>query len=480
MDLTKNNIPGNVKRVHLIAICGTAMGALACMLKEKGYHVTGSDHKMYPPMSDFLKVKGVEIMEGFSQEHLDGGPDLVVVGNAVSKDNPEVVGMFERGLPFCSMPQAVNHFLAKGKKTVVIAGTHGKTTTSSLMAWMLDVAGLSPSFLIGGILKNYSSNFKIGTGPFLVLEGDEYDTAFFDKGAKFLHYAPDYSIVTSVEFDHADIFRDLDHVKSVFKRFIDLHKQGSVMLAWDSDTNLDELTAESPSTVERYGTGKDSAWALGKVDVAPPWTVFEVFKHKALFRTFRSPLPGMHNLLNTLSVIAVGDHIGIEPDTIAKALETFQGVRRRQDVRGVEGGVTVMDDFAHHPTAVRETIKAVKPFFTQGRLIAVFEPRTNSSMRDVFQAIYPKSFDGADLVCIRKPPLLSKIPENQRFSSEKLVTDLIRNGIKAFFFDDTEGIIEFLVGEAKPGDLVLVMSNGGFDNIHERLLKAFREPSERG
>lgn len=479
MDLTKNNIPENVGSVHLIAICGTAMGALACMLKEKGYRVTGSDHKMYPPMSDFLKEKGVGIMEGFDPKNLDGRPDLVVVGNAVSKDNPEVVGMFERVLHFCSMPQAVNHFLAKGKKTVVVAGTHGKTTTSSLMSWVLDIAGLSPSFLIGGILKNYASNFKIGSGPHLVLEGDEYDTAFFDKGAKFLHYMPDYSIVTSVEFDHADIFRDLDHVKVVFGKFVDLHKHESVMLAWDSDKNLDELTAKSPATVERYGTGEGSAWTLGNVVVAPPWMTFDAYKHHELFGRFRSPLPGMHNLLNALAVIAVADHIGVPSKTINKALESFQGIKRRQDIRGVERGVTVMDDFAHHPTAVKETIRAVKPFYKEGRLIAVFEPRTNSSMRDVFQEIYPLCFDGADLVCIRKPPLLSKIPENQRFSSEKLVTDLNQRGIKAFFFEDTGGIITFVVGEAGPGDLVLVMSNGGFDNIHERLLQALKMSSDR-
>lgn len=472
MDLTRNTIPETVRSVHLIAICGTAMGALACMLKNAGYHVTGSDHKVYPPMSDFLKNQGIVIMEGFDPRNLDHHPDLVVVGNAIRKDNPEVEAMVEAGYYFCSMPQAVNHFFAQGKKTVVVAGTHGKTTTSSLMAWVLFHAGLDPSYMIGGIVNNFKSNFRIGLGPFMVLEGDEYDTAFFDKGAKFLHYVPDYSVLTSVEFDHADIFRDLDHVKQVFGQFVNLHRKTSVLMAWDSDSNLDELLASSPGQVERYGTRDDSCWKLGEVTIQSPWMIFEVYKKGELFWTFKSPMPGMHNLLNSLSVIGVADHLGIPAETVGRAIESFKGVKRRQEIRGVKRGVTVMDDFAHHPTAVRETIRAVKPFYPEGRVIAVFEPRTNSSMRDVFQNHYPNSFDGADLVCIRKPPLLSKIPENHRFSSEKLVDDLRQKGMDAFYFEETEGIISFVADRAKAGDLVLIMSNGGFDSIHERILAA--------
>jgi UDP-N-acetylmuramate: L-alanyl-gamma-D-glutamyl-meso-diaminopimelate ligase len=472
MDMTYNTIPKTVRHIHLIAVCGTAMGALASMLKEQGYQVTGSDHKVYPPMSDFLRQKGITILEGFSADNLNDPPDLVVVGNAVSRNNPEVQAMIDAGLHFCSMPQAVNHFFAKGKKTVVIAGTHGKTTTSPLMAWMLYTAGMEPTYMIGGILNNFNSNFRIGTGDCIVLEGDEYDTAFFDKGAKFLHYVPDYSVLTSVEFDHADIFRDLDHIKEVFGLFIRSHRTSSVQMAWDSDANLAELVQQSPARVERYGFQDGSDWSLSEVRVTPPFVTFTVHKGNERFGAFRSPLPGRHNLLNTLSVIAVCDHLGIHVDTMKEALLSFKGIKRRQEVRGVRKGVTVMDDFAHHPTAVRETIAAVKPFYPKGRLIAVFEPRTNSSMRDVFQNVYPESFDGADLVCVRKPPLLEKIPEGHRFSSEQLVGDLKARGIDAHYFDDTAGIVTYVVEQAQPDDLVLVMSNGGFDNVHTRLLEA--------
>lgn len=470
MDLSNNTIPSKIKTVHLTAVCGTAMGAVASMLKEQGYVVTGSDQKVYPPMSDFLRNKGIAIMEGFKPENLDHNPDLVVVGNAVSKDNPEVVAMFEKKLPFCSMPQAVNHFFAKGKKTLVVSGTHGKTTTSSLLAHVLYEAGLDPSYLIGGIVKNFNSNFRIGKGNYLVLEGDEYDTAFFDKGSKFLHYLPDITILTSVEFDHADIFRDLDHVKSAFESFISKHNSESLVVAADGYSNIDDIIKGKSVEVERYGVQDSSMWKLHNIRINPPYIVFDVLRSDRYFATFKTPMPGEHNLYNTLAVIASAYRLGIPMEKVCEALEKFQGVKRRQEIRGVKRGVTVMDDFAHHPTAVKETIKAVKPFYPDGKLIAVFEPRTNSSMRDVFQDIYPDSFDDADLVLIRKPPHLEKIPEDHRFSSEKLVSDLEKKGVKAYFFETTEGIIDFVIRESKSGDLVLIMSNGGFDQIHDRIL----------
>jgi UDP-N-acetylmuramate: L-alanyl-gamma-D-glutamyl-meso-diaminopimelate ligase len=471
MNLEKNSIPENVKTIHLIAICGTAMGALACMLKELGYTVTGSDQKVYPPMSDFLIKKGITLIEGFDPANLDGCPDLVVVGNAVKKDNPEAQALFEKGLNFCSMPQAVNHFLAKGKKTLVVAGTHGKTTTSSLLAWVLHEAGLDPSYLIGGILKNFDANYRIGNGPYLVLEGDEYDTAFFDKGPKFMHYSPHTTILTSVEFDHADIFSDLDHVKRAFEAFVDKHGSDSMIIAHDSDPNIDSIVCSKTVPVQRYGIEENSIWRMTNVRIDPPWNRMDVHLGKDMFGTFDSRLPGSHNLLNILSVVAATHRLGIDPATINRALGTFLSVKRRQEIRGVKRGITVMDDFAHHPTAVRETIKAVKPFYPEGRLIAVFEPRTNSSMRNVFQTVYPPSFSDADMVLIRKPPLLDKIPENERFSSERLVEDLKSRGVDAYYFETTEGIIDYLKVTAKSGDLVMVMSNGGFDRIHERLLE---------
>ncbi len=472
MDLSKNQIPEHVKRIHLIAICGTGMGALAGMLKDKGYTVTGSDQKVYPPMSEFLSGKGIDIKKGFHEKNIDYGPDLVVVGNAVSKDNPDVIGMRQKDLYFCSMPQAVNRLIMQGKKALVIAGTHGKTTTASILAWILYTAGLDPTFMIGGILNNFKSNYRLGDGEHMVIEGDEYDTAFFDKGPKFLHYDPSIAILTSVEFDHADIFKDFGQVKQAFNAFISGISDQHTLIAFDQDKHIAELVRGKRCRTVSYGRNTNAVWRLGAVTISRPWTFFDVLKHDALFGTFKTRLVGEHNLLNALSAVAAADRLSISKEALAAAFETFEGVKRRQEVRGEKSGITVMDDFAHHPTAVRETIRAVKPFCPGGRLIAVFEPRTNSSMRNVFQNIYPLSFDGADMICIRHPSLLEKIPPRERFSSQQLVADLKDQGKKAHYFADTDAIIDFLVTEAKSGDLILVMSNGGFDNIHERLLSA--------
>ncbi len=471
MNTNRNLIPEKVATIHLIAVCGTGMAALAAMLKDLGYSVSGSDQNVYPPMSDFLAQKGIAVASGFGPANLSHRPDLVVVGNAVSRDNPEVAAMLADGLCFCSMPQALNHFVAAGKKPIVITGTHGKTTTAALVAWILFKAGLDPSFMIGGILKNFASNYRLGKGAHIVIEGDEYDTAFFDKGPKFRHYRPHLAVLTSVEFDHADIFRDLAHVKEVFRQMAARMPEEGTLIAYDDDPNVREVLAQAGSAVEFYGRRPDSLWRLQAERIEPPLTAFDVLKGGVRFASLRTPMVGRHNLLNALATIAVADHLKIPPAVLGEALESFQGVRRRQEIRGQKSGVTVMDDFAHHPTAVRETIAAVRPFFPAGRLIAVFEPRTNTSMRSVFQDVYPMCFEAADLVCIRRPPLLKKIPEGQRFSSEKLVEDLNRRGKAAHFFPETDAIIDFLAQEARDGDVVLVMSNGGFDNIHERLLK---------
>ena len=472
MDMYKNLIPDDVQRVHLMAVCGTAMGALACMLKDLGYEVTGSDHKVYPPMSDFLTGRGIRIEDGFRPENLAHRPDLVVVGNAVTRINPEAVELDRLGLPFCSMPQAINRFVVAGRQTLMVAGTHGKTTTSALLAWILQAAGCDPSFVIGGLLKNFQSNYRLGNGGSIVIEGDEYDTAFFDKGPKFLHYRPVATVLTNIEFDHADIYRDLDHVKSAFRRLAAGLPPGSLLVACDADPHIPEVIAGAALTVQRYGRSAGSHWCLGSIRVDPPWTTFDVLKAGSRFARFRTRLIGTHNLLNALAAIAVADHLGISAAALAGALETFEGIRRRQEIRGEKRGIVVMDDFAHHPTAVRETIAAVKAAFPDRRLIAVFEPRTNSSMRKVFQPVYPASFEGADMICIRQPPRLDKVPEAERFSSEDLVRELNRRGKAADFFPDTDRIIGHLVQTAAPGDVILIMSNGGFDNIHERLLKS--------
>jgi UDP-N-acetylmuramate: L-alanyl-gamma-D-glutamyl-meso-diaminopimelate ligase len=415
---SQNRIPKQVHKIHLIAICGTGMGALACMLKEQGFEISGSDQKIYPPMSHFLTDRGIPIMDGFKPEHISHELDLVIVGNAVIRENPEIKKMSRMGIPFCSMPQALNRFVVADKKTLLIAGTHGKTTTSSILAWMLYKAGLDPSFMIGGILQNFNSNYRLGAGEYIVIEGDEYDTAFFDKGPKFMHYQPAMSVLTGIEFDHADIFRDLNHVQQAFGGFISQLDRSSLLFAFDNDKNLQNLISKTGCRIELYGKNHSSDWCLGDVFIDSPWTIFEVLKSGTRFGQFKTRLIGKHNLFNALPVIAIAHHLGVSAEVISGALETFEGIKRRQQIRGQKNQVIVMDDFAHHPTAVRETIEAVKSFYSQNRLIAVFEPRTNSSMRKVFQNVYPASFDFADLICIRQPPLLEKIPFNERFSSE--------------------------------------------------------------
>ncbi|MBT8330794.1 MAG: UDP-N-acetylmuramate:L-alanyl-gamma-D-glutamyl-meso-diaminopimelate ligase [Deltaproteobacteria bacterium] len=470
MSESKNVIPQNVHKIHLIAVCGTGMGALACMLKRQGFDISGSDQKIYPPMSDFLRQEGIHIMDGFEGDHLSGRPDLVIVGNAVTRENPEVRQMIQMGIPYCSMPQALNRFFAKDKKALLVAGTHGKTTTASILAWMLYKSGMDPSYMIGGILQNFDSNYRIGKGDPIIIEGDEYDTAFFDKGPKLMHFDPAISVLTSVEFDHADIFRDLDHVQTIFSRFLKQLKPSSLLLAFDTDENIRRIISNACCRIEFYGSDVDSKWRLGDIQIDAPWSGFEVLRFGQLYGRFKTRLVGRHNLYNALAVIAIADDLGLLPADIGGALETFEGIKRRQQIRGRKNQITVMDDFAHHPTAVRETVTAVKSFHAPRRLIAVFEPRTNSSMRDIFQDVYPLAFDFADLICIRQPPLLEKIPAAERFSSQKLVADLKQRGQDAHFFADTDAIVEFLGRHAVPGDLILVMSNGGFDDIHQKLL----------
>ena len=470
IDLNKNCIPEDVKTIHMVAICGTGMGALACILKDMGFQVTGSDQKIYPPMSNFLSNKGIDIFDGFNEKNISSGYDLLVVGNAVTRNNPEVVKMHKMGLNFCSMPQAIKRFVAIDKKPILVTGTHGKTTTSSILAWILHEAGLDPSFIIGGILNNFNSNYRFGKGEYIIIEGDEYDTAFFDKRPKFIHYNPFMAILTSIEFDHADIFEDMNHVRQVFNNFISGISSKSTLIAFDEDKEVAELVRDRECRVEGYGRDTRLHWSLGDIFIEPPWTFFEVFKRGNKFGIFKTKLMGEHNLLNVLSAIAIADNLLVPLDRISGAIKNFKSTKRRQEIRGQKKGITVIDDFAHHPTAVKETIRAIKPFYPEGRLVAVFEPRTNSSMRRVFQNIYPLSFDQADLICIRKPPLLEKIPFDERFSSEQLVDDLKNRGKDAHYFSDTESILDFLVRESSSGDIILIMSNGGFDNIHERLL----------
>ncbi|CAN2045860.1 UDP-N-acetylmuramate: L-alanyl-gamma-D-glutamyl-meso-diaminopimelate ligase [Candidatus Magnetomoraceae bacterium gMMP-1] len=469
MQEDKNQIPENIKNIHFIAICGTGMGALAGMLKDMGFNVTGSDHKVYPPMSSFLAQKNIPVLQGFSAENLNHDPDLVVVGNAVYKKNPEAQALLKKGLYFCSMPQAIQHFFGSSQRFILVTGTHGKTTTASILAWIMYKAGLDPSYFIGGILQNFKSNYRLGSGKFMVIEGDEYDTAFFDKSPKFLHYIPSHTILTSIEFDHADIYEDLNHVCKSFEQLLNKLPSKSFLAAYQGDLNIKNLIKNKKYRINTYGT-KRSDWSLGKITVKPPMTVFQVFYKNKLYKTFEARLMGKHNLLNALSVIAVAHDLNIKLSDVSEGLKTFEGIKRRQEIRGQKNGITIIDDFAHHPTAVKETINGIRSFYSDSRIIAVFEPRTNSSMRKIFQDVYPLAFESADIICIRKPPLLEKIPPDERFSSEKLVDDLKKQGKDAYYFESTDDIIDFVNTEAVSGDVVLVMSNGGFDNIHERLL----------
>jgi len=456
-----------VHKIHLIAACGTGMGTLACMLKKMGYEVTGSDHQVYPPMSDVLADNDIQLFDRFDLANLNHDPDLVIIGNAVTRDNPEAAAVLDRQIPYLSMPQAVNRFIAAGKKVILITGTHGKTTTAAVMAHILTAAGLDPGFMIGGILKDYQSGFRIGNGEYMVIEGDEYDTAFFDKGPKFMHYDPHITVMTGVEFDHADIFKDLDHVKSVFGNLVSKVGDTSVLIACKDSPHLMEILTDRGVTPVFYGT--DGAWTYAdpvqtghqtRVKILGPGTAYEM----------ETRLPGHHNLMNFLACAAAAEVVGISGEAVKQAMATFSGVRRRQDVRGVKNRITVMDDFAHHPSAVAATIRAVKPFYAPGRVIAVFEPRTNTSMRRFFQDTYPAAFTEADMVCICNPAVKKQIPENERFSPEKLVADINALGVTAHHFSNVDRLLSFLPSRLAPGDLVLIMSNGGFDNIHTRLL----------
>ncbi|MCI5227333.1 MAG: UDP-N-acetylmuramate:L-alanyl-gamma-D-glutamyl-meso-diaminopimelate ligase [Candidatus Electrothrix sp. AX2] len=473
----------DIRHIHIMGICGTGMAAIAGMLKESGYKVTGSDQNVYPPMSDFLAQAGIEVMQGYVPENLDPRPDLVIVGNVIQAVFPEAQRLAELGIPYLSMPQALGHFFLGGehpKKPLVVTGTHGKTTTSSLLATALHRAGCSPGFLIGGIVEAFGRNYRLGEGEYFVVEGDEYDTAFFNKVSKFLHYRPQYAILTSVEFDHADIFADLEEIKQSFLAFVGLIPENGALVACTDDPVVAEIAAQCSGPVISYGTGKtgkDCQWQLCELAVQGCSTSFTAYKDKVLFGEFTLPMPGRHNGLNALAVIALMDHLGIAQEAITKGLASFEGIKRRQQIRGEVNGITVIDDFAHHPTAVRETVQALRLAWPDQRLLIVFEPRTNSSRRAVFQQQYEQAFAGADQVFVREIVPLTNVPAQEQFSSKQLATALNEQGIPTEYFPDTAKIIASLVQQARTGDVIAILSNGGFDNIHERLLGCLHESS---
>jgi UDP-N-acetylmuramate: L-alanyl-gamma-D-glutamyl-meso-diaminopimelate ligase len=450
------------------------MASLAGLLQSEGYRVTGSDENAYPPMSSYLASLGIEVLSSYRPEHLKKRPDLVVVGNAVSRTNPEVQEVLNLGVSYLSFPQALGRFLIGSKRSIVVAGTHGKTTTTALMAWVLAKAGWDPSFFVGGIPINFNGGFKRGGGDWVVLEGDEYDSAFFDKGPKFLHYRPEKVILTSVEFDHADIYRDLEHLKSAFRRLVEIIPSSGILLVCNEYEAARDVLAPARCPVIFYGGAEPRGWEARGINAHGGRSFFEPVYRGVSDGGVEIPLVGRHNVSNALAVYSMARELGMDQDALRDALATFSGVRRRQEVIGEVGGVTVIDDFAHHPTAVKVTIDAVREGYPGRRLWAIFEPRSNTSRRRIFQREFTESLSGADRVVLAGLYRPEKIPEEDRLSVTEVVREINRlsGDSRAVLIERTDEIPRYVAKEAKSGDVILVMSNGGFDGVQGRILKA--------
>ena len=455
------------------------MASLAGMLQSRGHHVTGSDLNVYPPMSTMLQDLGINVSQGFKREHLTPAPDCVIVGNAIPRGNPEVEETLRRKLLYRSQAEVVKEEFIRGRHSLAVAGTHGKTTTTSIAAWVMDQGGLDPSFLIGGVAQNFGSSFRVTDSDYFIIEADEYDTAYFDKGPKFMHYLPELAIVNNIEFDHADIYADLDAVKLAFRRFMNLvPENGRLIAGWDSPNvrKVVELFGERLFTqVETFGTEPTAKWQLRNTDFSARLSRFEVFCENQPWGEFQTPLLGEFNLLNCLAVIVAADAWGVSKEKIHDALATFQNVKRRAEVRGEERGVTVIDDFAHHPTAVRETLRALRARYSDRRLIALFEPRSWSSRLAVFQQDYANAFSSADYVVIAAVFDSQKVTEKGRaLDTVELIDAISKQGKPAFALPDADQIVAHILPELRSGDVVAIMSNGGFGGIHEKVLTALR------
>jgi len=467
---------GESRRIHLIAICGVAMSALAGMLKQRGYEVSGSDENVYPPMSTLLERLGIPIRQGYRPENLDDRPDLVVVGNKVSRTTPEVEAMLARGLPYVSMPQALSELFMIGQESIVVAGTHGKSTSTAMMAWVLEQAGRDPSLMVGGDTLDFGGNYKLGHGRHFVIEGDEYDTAFFDKGPKFLHYRPRALLLNAVEFDHADIYRDLDHVKTAFRSLVDI-LPGDAPLVVSADYPHALAVVGSRPDVQTFGSSLDAMWQIANLRDDGTATSFEVVRPTSPSAgattecTIRLRLPGAMNARNALGVYVLARQLGLRSEEILPGLATYRGVARRQEWVGEYRGVTLIDDFAHHPTAVALTLAALRLRYPQRRLWAVFEPRSNTSRRKVFQAEYVEAFGRADQVIIGGvfPKPDDPLAASELFSPDQLVADLQSRGGHARAIADVDEIATTLRSETAPGDVVVLMSNGNFGGLRRKL-----------
>jgi UDP-N-acetylmuramate: L-alanyl-gamma-D-glutamyl-meso-diaminopimelate ligase len=466
-----------VRHVHLVAIAGVGMAALAGMLKQRGLRVTGSDEKIYPPMSTLLERLAIPVLEGYRPENLVPRPDVVVIGNKVSRPNPEVQAVFSAGLPYLSLPEALAEFFLTGRRSLVVAGTHGKTTSTAMLAHVLERAGRDPSVMVGGDSLDFGGNFKLGAGEFFVVEGDEYDSAFFDKGPKFLHYRPSAAILTAVEFDHADIYRDLEAVKHAFRRFVDLLPSGAPLVAaYDFPYALEIAAGATQAQVISFGSSEAAEWNLTGLHNDGAGTVFGVRRHGRDEGTLRITLPGRMNAHNALGVYALARALGLAHAEIAPGLASFSGVARRQEIVGEFGGVTLIDDFAHHPTAVAGTLAALRQRYPGRRMWGIFEPRSNSSRRRVFQQDYVDALLAADQVVLgavlRKDS--DEVPDAELFSPEQLVDDLRRRGSAARCYASADAIAAAVAQHALPGDVIVMMSNGDFGGLRPKLVDALR------
>lgn len=460
----------SVKTIYFIAICGTGMTALAGMLKSQGYDVKGSDENIYPPMSTFLQEMGIPIYNGFSKTHLEPTPDLVVIGNSMSRGNPEVETVLERKLNYTSLPQALKEFFIRGQYSCVVAGTHGKTTTSSMLAWVLENSGKDPGFFIGGIPENFGRGFKLSKGGIFVAEGDEYDSAFFDKGSKFLHYLPDLVILNNIEYDHADIFKNMSEIETAFRRLINLIPRNGYLIAnWD-DPVVRRLTAGAFSEVVSFGFNDEVNWQAANVASNPSLTEFDVHYKGKRFGHFSAPLFGRHMVQNCLGVIAASTVLGISKSEIRESLLSFKNVRRRMQFVGETNHIKVFDDFAHHPTEVKATIKGLKSRFPGRRLWAIYEPRTATSRRNIYEQEYIQSLEIADLVILAPLHRPDKVPESERLSLEKISGCLSDKNKPNWIVPPNGEMLDFLRRKLQPNDLVLFMSNGDFNQIPRKLL----------
>jgi UDP-N-acetylmuramate: L-alanyl-gamma-D-glutamyl-meso-diaminopimelate ligase len=472
------------RHIHLSGICGTAMASLAGLFQLEGHRITGSDKAAYPPMSDLLRELGIEVMEPYAESNLDPRPDLVVIGNALSRGNPEVERVLDERIPFTSMAALLREEFLTGRESLVVAGTHGKTTTTSMLAWIYQVAAretpaLEPSFLIGGVAENFGSSFQLRPTRSFVVEGDEYDTAFFDKGPKFLHYFPDALILTHVEFDHADIYADLEAVKTVFKRLVNLVPRRGLIVAFDGSENVSECVERALCRVERYGFSASAHWQIRNLrhegGQSRPLTRWEIWRNGAMWAELEMGVAGEHNALNATAAAALATGQGVAKEEIQEALATFKSVKRRLEVRAEIGGVTVIEDFAHHPTAIRETLRALRSVYPLARLWAVLEPRSNTLRRKVLETELVSSLRLADRVILAGVYQQQRIPDAERLHPEDVVRALNAAGTPAELLPDADAIVNGIAPQVAPGDVVAILSNGGFDGIYDKLPARLRD-----